>query len=161
MQDKATMKQHGRLNIALTRSNEPGARAQGFVIARRALPEVAEKLACRAQHYCALRLSLSAREAIFWSAEPCDLPWISVAATYLAVPTQRVFLPIGWHYAAPPLFHAAILTALPLLGEKGTPLVLLPSNPEAQSSPVRVLELIESASLAAVDWAAIRKDGNR
>ena len=148
-------RRHGPLSVELARSGEAGAPAQGFVVARGMLPTLAARLRHRAQRYAALRLSLTAREAVFWSAEPCDLPWFSGEADYLAVPKQRVFLPIGWRYNVPPLFHDDILTGLPLRGETGTPLVLLPADRDAPSSPIRVLELVASVSLAGVDWATL------
>ena len=153
------MRRYSPIPIELAQTEEAGACAQGFVVARRDLPALAARLGHRARRYAPLRLSLSASEAVFWSAEPCELPWVTAATTYLATPKQRVFMPIGWRYTAPPLFHDAVLSEVPLRGEKGTPLVLLPIDPTAQSSPIRVLELVDSVSVAAADWAALGKGG--
>ena len=146
------------LPLLLTRHDHPGAQAQGCVVALSHLAGIARKLGTRAQHYVPLRLTLANREAIFWSTQPTDLPWLPVPGIYLQPPSKRVFLPIGWACNVSEKILHALLKDMVLNVEPAPPLVLMPQSPDAKSSAVRIILLADSLSVAGVDWALLSRD---
>ena len=150
------------LPLMMSRHNERGVQAQGFVLALSDLPALARRMARRARHYAGLRLTLCATEAVFWSTQSADLPWLPVHVTYLHPPSNRIFLPIGWAHNVPDRFFSSLLSDVLSERDSGTmqaetPLLLLPLSPAWQSSPVRIVDLAGSLSVAAVDWALLSR----
>lgn len=145
------------LPLRLLKRADPGAQAQGFVVARSDLAKVASKLEPRARRYGDLRLTLARSEAVFWSTQSVDLPWVPVPVTYLQPPSNRVFMPVGWaHNIADNMFQA-ILENLLSGSEPGTPIVLLPVSPQSNSSGIKIVSLDNSLSVATVDWASLSR----
>lgn len=145
------------LPVLLTRCEAQGAQAQGCVVAQSELKRVAGHMVSRAQRYAALRLTLTRSEAVFWSTRPVDLPWLPVSVRYLHTPTHQVFLPIGWDHNISEEALSALLRAVLSKPRSGNPVVLLPREPNASSSTIKLIELAESLSVAAVDWAFLSR----
>lgn len=146
------------LPLILTRQESEGAQAQGCVVARSELAQIADRMGARSQRYAALRLTLGETDAVFWSTQPVDLPWLPVSCMYLQPPSNQIFLPIGWvHNAAEGMLDSLLSDLSP--GPKAVkPMALLPRLPDSNVSTIRILELADSLSVAAVDWAFLARD---
>lgn len=145
------------LPLRLIKSVDPGAQAQGFAIARSELARAAPRLEPRARRYPNLRLTLGNSEAVFWSTQAVDLPWLSVPVTYLQPPANRIFMPVGWTHNVSEQMFQELLNSLVSGSEPGTPIVLLPLSPDRDSSELKIIKLESSLSVATVDWARLSR----
>ena len=145
------------LPVRLIKSVDPGAQAQGFAVASSDLASIASRLEPRARRYPNLRLTLGRSEAVFWSTQSVDLPWLPVSVTYLQPPTNRVFMPVGWAHNVSEQMFQQLLDSLLSGSESGMPIVLLPLSPELNSSGVKIVRLESSMSVATADWAGLSR----
>ncbi|MEM6496945.1 MAG: hypothetical protein AAGB04_30740 [Pseudomonadota bacterium] len=145
------------ITLALHKQANSGAKAQGCIAARSDLVEVARHIAPRSQRYASLRLTLGTAEAVFWSTQPVDLPWLPVQVTYLQPPSQQIFLPIGWAHNVADGTLSSLLADIPARSSIVGPLALLPRSPASEVSAIRLIELEQSLSVAAVDWAFLAR----
>ncbi len=145
------------LPLRLIRRGDPGAQAQGFAVARSDLASIATRLEPRARRYPNLRLTLGHSEAVFWSTQAADLPWLPVPVTYLQPPTNRIFMPVGWTHNVSETMFQELLERLLSGSERGTPIVLLPLSPELHASAFKIVRLESSLSVATVDWSSMSR----
>lgn len=146
--------------LALETCPPSAAPAQGVVVTRAALAEKAGDLARRAARYPRLRLGVTADAAIFWSAEATPLPWFASTMCYLGPPERRMFTPVGWRLATPPILQPTLFATLSAELETpdgALPPLLLAPDPAtraggAAAGGVRVVDLSASAALPDIDW---------
>ena len=145
------------LPLLLSKQEHTGAQAQGCIVARSDLTAVAKHLATRSQRYPTLRLTLANSDAVFWSTQSVDLPWLPVAVTYLQPPINQIYIPIGWAHNLAETALDAVLSQLLAQPKDRGPLVLLPQSPDMDQSAIRIIELADSLSVSAVDWAFLSR----
>lgn len=139
-----------RIRLRIAPAPRDGVAAHGVTLPRSRLAGWSALLARRAGRYPALRLSLAAELAVFWSASGGDLPWFGDDADYLAAPRRRVFTPTGWHLDAPDPLLDAWLAALRRDHDVEPALLALPESGAVEA--IRVIALGAGAPLDAVDW---------
>jgi hypothetical protein len=129
-------------------------RPSGMVLPRRAVPGLAARLAKRARHYPALRVTRTAEALVFWSvADEVSLPWVDDEPVYLAHAGKAVFFPAGKRVALPGRWAEGVLDRLAAAKALSRPILLLP---EGETGGLRAVGLgRNSAPVPAVDWAEL------
>lgn len=132
--------------------NDATAPAHGVAVLPADAAQRVDVLAQRAERYAHLQVSLLEDVVLFWSPDARDLPWFPDAIWHLGPPLQRIFVPLGWRLATPPLLMPACLAVLERDFNTRPPIAL---RPPVDDAPPRVIDLRDSGPASEVDWRAV------
>jgi hypothetical protein len=125
------------------------ARPAGLILGRHLIADAATRLARRARHYAALRVTASRNSLIFWStANDVPLPWFDEEPVYLAQRDKIVFFPADRTLDLPDKWSERILDRLAGKNGLSRPILLLPVGGELTAIGLGA----NSVPVPAVDW---------
>jgi hypothetical protein len=126
----------------------------GMIVSRRDAARMVGRLAKRAQHYSALRVTAFRDRLVFWSiADEVRLPWFDEGAVYLTHVDKTMFFPVDKRPDVPAKWIEAITARLTAAKGLSRPLLLWPSQDRLTAIGLGV----NSCRFPAVDWEGIAR----